>query len=35
VRQLVIAAAEIPRLQGMTPIEWKANVKRLAQPAVK
>jgi len=35
VRQLVIAAAELPRLQGMTPIEWKANVKRLAQPAVK
>lgn len=35
VRQLVIAAAELPRLQEMTPIEWKANVKRLAQPAVK
>jgi hypothetical protein len=35
VRQLVIAAAELPHLQGMSPAEWKANVKRLAQPAVK
>jgi hexosaminidase len=31
-RQLVIAASELPRLKEMTPAEWKAQVKLLAAP---
>jgi hexosaminidase len=31
-RQLVIAASELPRLKEMTPAEWKAQVKTLAAP---
>ena len=33
-RQLVFAAAELPRLKQMTPADWRAHVKSLAaQPA--
>lgn len=32
VRQLVIAASELPRLQQMTSAEWRAQVKTLAAP---
>jgi hexosaminidase len=31
-RQLVIAASELPRLKQMTPAEWRAQVKNLAAP---
>ncbi|HYO63358.1 MAG TPA: family 20 glycosylhydrolase [Pyrinomonadaceae bacterium] len=31
-RQLVIAAAELPRLKQTTPAEWRAQVKALAAP---
>ncbi|MDX6695518.1 MAG: hexosaminidase [Blastocatellia bacterium] len=31
-RQLVIAASELPRLKEMTPAEWRAHVKTLAAP---
>jgi hexosaminidase len=32
VRQLVVAAAELPRLGQMAPAEWRAQVKSLAAP---
>jgi hexosaminidase len=32
-RQLIHAAAELPRLGQLTPAEWKAQVKTLAAPA--
>lgn len=35
VRQLVAAAAELPRLKQMTPAEWRAQVKALAAQATK
>jgi hexosaminidase len=35
VRQLVIAAAELSRLEQMTPTEWKAQVRTLAAPPAK
>lgn len=35
VRQLVIAAAELPSLKQTTPGDWKARVKTLAAPPVK
>jgi hexosaminidase len=34
-RQLVIAASELPRLKQSTPTEWKAQVKTLAAPPAK
>jgi hexosaminidase len=35
-RQLVIAASELPRLNAMTPAEWRAQVKlQAAPPAIK
>jgi hexosaminidase len=35
VRQLVVAAAELPQLSQMTPAEWKTQVKALATPPAK
>lgn len=35
VRQLVFAAAELPRLKETTPAEWKAHVRTLAAPPAK
>ena len=35
VRQLVIAAAELPSLQQLSPADWKARVKSLANPSGK
>jgi hexosaminidase len=35
VRQLVIAASELPRLGQMTPAEWRAQVKTLAEAPLK
>jgi hexosaminidase len=35
VRQLVIAAAELPRLGQMTAAEWRAHVKALSAPPAK
>jgi hexosaminidase len=35
VRQLVVAAAELPRLSQMSPAEWKSQVKALAVPPTK
>jgi hypothetical protein len=35
VRQLVIAAAELPALKQTTPADWKARVKALAAPPAK
>jgi hypothetical protein len=32
VRQLVMAAAELPRLRSMTAGEWRTHVKALASP---
>ncbi len=32
VRQLVVAASELPRLSQTTPVEWKMHVKTLAAP---
>ena len=34
-RQLVVAASELPRLSQMTPAEWRAQVKTLAAPPTK
>ena len=34
-RQLVVAAAELRRLQEMPPAEWKAQVRTLAAPPAK
>ena len=34
-RQLVVAAAELPRLKGMTAAEWRTRVKALAAPPAK
>ena len=35
VRQLVVAAYELPRLKNTTPAEWKGRVKQLAAPSAK
>jgi len=35
IRQLVVAAAELPRLSQMSPAEWKSQVKALAEPPTK
>ena len=35
VRELVIAAAELPQVKTMTPLEWKKRVVNLANPSVK
>ena len=35
VRQLVIAAAELPQLKSTTPAEWKKRVTTLASPSTK
>jgi hexosaminidase len=35
VRQLVIAASELPRLGQMTPAEWRAQVRTLAEARLK
>jgi hexosaminidase len=35
VRQLVIAAAELPQLKSTTPVEWKKRVITLASPSTK
>jgi len=35
IRQLVVAAAELPRLSQMSPAEWKTQVKALAAPPTK
>ena len=35
VRQLVVAASELPRLGQMGPAEWKTQVKTLAAPPAK
>lgn len=35
IKQLVMAAVELPRLQQMTPADWRDHVKTLAQPSVK
>jgi hexosaminidase len=34
-RQLVVAASELPRLKQMTPAEWRAHVRTLAAPPAK
>jgi hexosaminidase len=35
IRQLVIAASELPRLRQSTPADWKAQVKTMAAPPAK
>ncbi len=35
IRQLIIAAAELPRLKQLTPAEWRQQVKTLAAPPPK